>query len=829
MKEKIIVVCALFFMFCMLTVPSTASLQVDDNTDKKIATSINSGEMNSYRAITMDKRNLTEDLKKLSPALLMQTSACPLATPQIPSSFESSLQIKNIPMSSGSSGSLSAPRNLISGKLAYVYVYMKPGFSTHIIDSIVYDVPNRDENSNLAVAWVDIQNLKNLASLNGVRTVSEVTPPVVNTGSVITAGDSIHKTVNIRSTYGYRGAGMKIGIISDGVDNIASAVTSGDLPANVTVLSNAQGGDEGTAMLEIVHDMVPDAELYFHDMGDNNLAFNAAIDALVAQGCTVICDDISYYSEPYFEDGIIASHINALLSGNKILYLSAAGNAGSLENFASRHHYQGNYYNYLSGSSNWHDFSRGTSTTKGLYLNMPTGSSVTIYLQWDDLWGYSDNDYDLYLHNMSGSILSFKAGSQSGTGNPIETLSYTNTGSSKDVVINVLNFSALETKNLEIFIFTDGNSSVYTNNIVQENSITGHNSVVNVITVAAVPASSPATIEAYSSRGPVTITYPSPETRQKPDISGVDCVSVTGVGGFGSTFCGTSASAPHIAAIVAQYWGAHPTMTPGQVRTALYTHAVDLGSSGKDTIFGYGLADALKMADGGSSDSRPVPGDWDGDGKDGIAIFRNTTGYWYFDYELDGIANKYFRYGGSTDRIITGDWDGDGKDGIAIFRPSTGYWYFDYELDGIANKYFRYGGSTDRIITGDWDGDGKDGIAIFRPSTGYWYFDYELDGIVNKSFRYGGSADQIIKGDWDGDGKDGIAIFRPSTGYWYFDYELDGIVNKSFRYGGSTDQIIKGDWDGDGKDGIAIFRPSTGYWYFDYELDGIVNKSIYLN
>jgi hypothetical protein len=82
------------------------------------------------------------------------------------------------------------------------------------------------------------------------------------------------------------------------------------------------------------------------------------------------------------------------------------------------------------------------------------------------------------------------------------------------------------------------------------------------------------------------------------------------------------------------------------------------------------------------------------------------------------------------------------------FRPSTGYWYFDYNLDGVVDKSFRYGSSSDQIIAGDWQGTGKDGIAIFRPSTGYWYFDYNLDGVVDKSFRYGGNSDQIIVGKW---------------------------------------------------------------------------------
>jgi hypothetical protein len=135
-----------------------------------------------------------------------------------------------------------------------------------------------------------------------------------------------------------------------------------------------------------------------------------------------------------------------------------------------------------------------------------------------------------------------------------------------------------------------------------------------------------------------------------------------------------------------------------------------------------------------------------------------------------------------------------GNDGIAIFRSASGNWYFDYNLDGLVDKSFRYGGVGDQILKGDWNGTGKNGIAIFRPSSGYWYFDYNLDGIVDKSFRYGGVGDQIIAGDWQGFGNEGIVIFRPSSGYWYFDYNLDGIVDKSFRYGGSTDQIITGKW-----------------------------------
>ncbi len=98
--------------------------------------------------------------------------------------------------------------------------------------------------------------------------------------------------------------------------------------------------------------------------------------------------------------------------------------------------------------------------------------------------------------------------------------------------------------------------------------------------------------------------------------------------------------------------------------------------------------------------------------------------------------------------LSAGNWSGTGSDGIAIFRPSSGYWYFDYNLTGMVNQSFRFGNADDQIIKGDWSGTGSDGIAIFRPSSGYWYFDYDLDGIVDKSFRFGKPGDQAIVGKW---------------------------------------------------------------------------------
>lgn len=306
--------------------------------------------------------------------------------------------------------------------MVYVYVYLKPPAETETIEPYVWEVTDRDEKNHLAVAWVEVNNLELLASLEEVRTIRTVMPPLARTGSVTTEGDTIHRTSDVRATYSQSGSDMKVGIISNGVDHWTSARNSGDLPTDLTVLSNTQGGDEGTAMLEIVHDMVPDADLYFHDWGDNEVAFNAAIDALVDSGCNVICDDVFWITEPFFEDGIIATHLTSLLSTNDIIYVSASGNDG-------QSHYQGYYYN---DGYDCQDFSRGTEPVyKYLYVNIPKNGELLVVLQWDDKFGASNNDYDLFLSNIADwSILAFSTAPQDGDDDPFEAFIYTNTGGS---------------------------------------------------------------------------------------------------------------------------------------------------------------------------------------------------------------------------------------------------------------------------------------------------------------------------------------------------------------------------------------------------------------
>jgi lysophospholipase L1-like esterase len=168
----------------------------------------------------------------------------------------------------------------------------------------------------------------------------------------------------------------------------------------------------------------------------------------------------------------------------------------------------------------------------------------------------------------------------------------------------------------------------------------------------------------------------------------------------------------------------------------------------------------------GLPDDIPITGDWNGDGKTNIGVFRK--GAWYLDFNGNGkwdpgidIIYKAGSFGLPNDVPITGDWNGDGKTNIGVFRK--GAWYLDFNGNGKWDKNVdttisagSFGLPDDIPITGDWNGDGKTNIGVFRK--GAWYLDYSgndqwdrnLDiTIPAGSFRTHNASDIPIVGLWE--------------------------------------------------------------------------------
>src|SRR5689334_14710411 len=155
---------------------------------------------------------------------------------------------------------------------------------------------------------VRAKDLRRLAALDVVRSVAPVRGGFLRAGAVTSEGDVAARAPQARAT-GFDGTGIKVGVISDGVDHLAQSVASGDAPPGTGVPAGAGcaagRGDEGTAMLEIVHDLAPGATLLFSQGVSDQIAFVDSVDCLRAAGAQVIVDDIGFIDEPFFEDGMV--------------------------------------------------------------------------------------------------------------------------------------------------------------------------------------------------------------------------------------------------------------------------------------------------------------------------------------------------------------------------------------------------------------------------------------------------------------------------------------------------------------------------------------------
>jgi len=161
-------------------------------------------------------------------------------------------------------------------------------------------------------------------------------------GSRTSEGDVTHLAFAARAAFGATGGGIKIGVLSDGVASLAASQALGDL-GPVTVLPGQAGtGNEGTAMLEIVHDLAPDAQLFFATGVISITGFAQNIRNLRAAGCDIIVDDVFYFVESPFHDGqapgvisprnqgLVAQAVNDVTASGA-LYFASAGNSGNLD------------------------------------------------------------------------------------------------------------------------------------------------------------------------------------------------------------------------------------------------------------------------------------------------------------------------------------------------------------------------------------------------------------------------------------------------------------------------------------------------------------------
>ncbi|MEM9517424.1 MAG: S8 family serine peptidase [Actinomycetota bacterium] len=463
-----------------------------------------------------------------------------------------------------------------------------------------------------------IEQLATSPNVTGIRPADRPVTRKIDTSE----GDVAHRADVARATSNVTGAGVKACVMSDSVDALGALQASGDLPA-VSVLpgqSGNPGTSEGTAMLEIVHDLAPGATLGYATATGGRASFAQNILDLRASGCHVIVDDIGYFTSPSLQDGPIAAAVDEVVADGA-LYFSAAGNDGNATDGTSGA-WEGDFQ--ASGAAppalgvaagTIHDFGDGSGA------NTVTAGGGTFVLQWADPLGGSTNDYDLYLLDATGtSVVLASTDIQDGDDNPIEFINGPDDATGM---------------NLAVALFSGSPRYLHLNSLggrldqATGGSIYGQPAAEGAFAVAAVDqatalggaftggAANP--VRSFSSDGPRRLFFDAdgnPYTpgnfsstggtvRQKPDIAAADGVT-TATPGF-SPFPGTSAAAPHAAAIAALMLEANPTLSTADVDGLFASHALDIDAPGVDRVSGYGLLDAAALVEAIPPPPPPTP------------------------------------------------------------------------------------------------------------------------------------------------------------------------------------------------------------------------------
>ncbi len=475
----------------------------------------------------------------------------------------------------------------------------------------------RAEGYNRIVGHLDIDQLLALEKLKdkGIKYVEEVRRPKVRVGSVTSQADTIMGTAKIREINSdLDGTGIKIGVLSDTYNangGEADGITSGDLPDNViVVIDSTEGIDEGRAMIELIHDMAPGAELFFATAfgGEENFAKN--IDTLAKLGCKIIVDDIIYFSEPFFQDGIVAQKIDEVTEEYDVSYFSSAGNEAdnSYESTDINFSDGGSVFVQGVGTINYdafYDFDLGPTEEIINSFTLDSGEIIQLSLQWDDPFyaiGGVDTDLDIYVFDADDTTLvALSFFDNVDNGEPFEIINFISDKPNHEYFIVIGLFSGPEPGRIKFNVFSGNHNFAFETN---SPTIIGHPAAESCVAVGAVD---PFFLqpEPFTSLGPSTILFDangtrkiSIEIRNKPDLAGVDGSNNTFFGfdadgdGF-PNFFGTSAAAPNVAAVASLVCQANPTIAPDRLVEILSTGAFDFGAPGFDFSLGNGLVTSL--------------------------------------------------------------------------------------------------------------------------------------------------------------------------------------------------------------------------------------------
>ena len=410
---------------------------------------------------------------------------------------------------------------------------------------------------------------------------------------------------------GLDGTGIKIGVISTGASGIEALEANGTLPT-VTIYQNKEGNHvEGIAMLQVVHQIAPNAQLYFCS-GDDFYHSLCIANLINTYGVNIVVNDLggdlSMFPTP---EAVEAENVES--ANPNFLYINAAGNQG---NTAFESQFIASSLTVGGQSIQAMDFGVAAGQASNPYNSwtVPAGGTITPVLNWSDdptsPPQATNNVMGIWILNSSNQVLASQTGPYTAL-----SASWTN-GSSSPVTVKIVAGIVTQNNTNPLYVaiddgfIGDGVTAQYINN-----GGAGGFYATDPLTVS-VGASNEGSnmMETWSQTGPYMVMWSATQTGvtnpatgqpelsytrlaqpqyfDNPQLTGADDITIVAFSGWTSNkFAGTSAAAPTFAGVAALLMQAG--LTRDQIVTNLEQSAKPLvaGQSGGtyNGIDGYGL------------------------------------------------------------------------------------------------------------------------------------------------------------------------------------------------------------------------------------------------
>jgi hypothetical protein len=622
---------------------------------------------------------------------------------------------------------------------------------------------------------------------------------------------------------GFTGAGFTVGVLSDSFNNLGGAATdeaNGALPpaSKVGVLKDLPSGgtDEGRAMMQVVHDVAPNANLFFYTAAVSEQDFANGILTLANAGCRVICDDYDYFDEPFYQTGVVANAVQTAEQAG-VMFVTMAFNNGA-------HGYQAAWKpitNATVGTTMLHDtqdFGNGSPTQTVTVGGNPNAQTVRFVVQWNQPYGAATSNLQVVVFfNNSVYTTATRVGNDPDIQFSLQSgFTYT---------IAIQNLSGPDPGQIKEISEDDGFPPI-TISTANSGTVQGHHMSPYAITVGAVDAANAPALggtlksESFSGSGFGTQLWYNfngsaiaggPLIYNPLAVSGIDDINTTVPGNL-TRFFGTSCATPSVAGVVADMLQANPNLTFAQVKQILQQTAAGFGDP---FVAGSGLVNAaaavqLAMQTVNGPPSASTTAD---------LILRHNTGGLYeiydignnailagyqlgvvgTDYQFVGLGN--FNGSDTTDMMLRSSTSGafqvyDVSNNRLTGSASLGAVGLNWQVMGFGN--FSSFGETDMMLRNVNTGgvevyDLRNNQIIGANFMGTVGLNWQVGGFGNFSSR--GTSDMILRNTQTG----GLEVYdinsNQITGAAFMgtvglDWQIIGVGNFS-SMPGETDVMMR--------------------------------------